>query len=110
MAQLRQAQEAFVYGVPLAAFALIRAILEKVLRQHYGATGSNLWSLINSAKDLPKEIHWAQLERMRRLGNDALHVDKKYLINVEDSETRNIIALVGSTKTHRGSPSFAFSD
>jgi hypothetical protein len=36
---LQQAHDAFVFGAPLAALALMRSILEAVLRDHYGAEG-----------------------------------------------------------------------
>ena len=36
---LQQAQDAFIYGAPFAAIALMRAILEIVLSRHYGAAG-----------------------------------------------------------------------
>ena len=42
MSRLRQAQEAFVYGVPLAAFALMRVVLDLVLTNHYTAAGKDL--------------------------------------------------------------------
>ncbi len=39
---LQQAHDAFVFGVPFAAVALMRSILELVLRDHYGAEGKDL--------------------------------------------------------------------
>jgi hypothetical protein len=70
---LRQAQEAFIYGVDFAALALTRAILENVLKRHYGATGSKLEILIDEARRLPKGVDRKDLHKLRELGNDILH-------------------------------------
>ncbi|MEQ1889105.1 MAG: hypothetical protein ABL951_07990, partial [Alphaproteobacteria bacterium] len=39
---LRQAQEAFIFGVPFAALALMRSVMEVTLKTHYQAPGVNL--------------------------------------------------------------------
>ncbi len=99
MARLRQAQEAFVYGIPLAAFALMRVVLDLVLTNHYGSTGKDLYHKIESAKDrLPSSIHWAQLQRLKSLGNDAVHVNPKELHEIKQEE-REIPALLAILKT-----------
>jgi hypothetical protein len=73
---LREAHEAFVYGAPFAALALMRSIMEVVLRDHYGANGNDLSERIsNSRKLLPKEADEASLHRMRKLANAILHLD-----------------------------------
>ena len=83
--RLQQAQEAFVYGMPFAAFALMRVVLDLVLTNHYVATRKDLNAKINSANDrLPGEIGRPQLERLRRLGNDTVHIRPKELHKLED--------------------------
>jgi hypothetical protein len=42
LTHLQQAHEAFMFGVPFAAIALMRSILELVLKKHYGSHGTNL--------------------------------------------------------------------
>ena len=64
LSRLRQAQEAFVYGVPLAAFALMRSILELILRQHYGGTAPKLKDMVEKAYQsgsLPSAIRFPQI-------------------------------------------------
>ena len=39
LTNLQQAHDAFVYGAHYAALALMRSIMEAVLRDHYGAEG-----------------------------------------------------------------------
>lgn len=73
---LQQAHEAFVFGVPLAALALMRSILEAVLRDHYGAEGKNLDQRIrNAATNLPAGASQAALDRLRKMANAILHLD-----------------------------------
>lgn len=70
---LQEAHEAFVFGVPFAALAMMRSILELVLREHYGSTGDNLEELINNARSLPKSAGWKELHKLRKLANSVLH-------------------------------------
>ncbi len=89
MSRLRQAQEAFIYGVPLAAFALMRSILELVLRHHYGGKEKKLVDLIENASKrgiLPKAIRFSQIQRLLKLGNDALHENPELLRDVSNTE------------------------
>lgn len=72
--QIEGAHEAFVFGAPFAALALMRSILEVVLRDHYGNAG-DLEAAINSAK-LPKGMIRARLHRLRKLANKILHVSE----------------------------------
>jgi hypothetical protein len=75
--KLQQAYDAFVFGVPFAALALMRSILEIVLREHYGADGENLSECIsNSSKRLPKGVAVAPLHRLRRVANSIPHLGK----------------------------------
>jgi hypothetical protein len=75
LTHLRQAHEAFVYGVPFAALALLRSLLELVLKTHYAATESDLDAQINRAK-LPASVSKNQLHRLRILANDVLHANR----------------------------------
>lgn len=72
---LQQAHGAFVFGAPYAALTLMRAILEAVLRDHYGAEGAGLGEKIDSVHQelLPAEARRARLHRLRRTANSILH-------------------------------------
>jgi hypothetical protein len=73
---LAQAHEAFVYGAPNAALALMRAVLEAVIRDHYWAEGDNLESRINSIGDrLPVAVRLERLHVLRVLANSLLHTN-----------------------------------
>ena len=71
---LRQAHDAFVFGAPAAALALMRSVMEMAVRDHYGASGAKLDELIDSVADrLPRRANAAALHRLRRLANCVLH-------------------------------------
>jgi hypothetical protein len=75
---LRQAHEAFVFGAPFATMALMRSIMEVVLRDHYGANGKDLSERIsNSRKLLPRGANEAALHRVRKIANAILHLDNE---------------------------------
>jgi hypothetical protein len=73
---LQQAHDAFTYGVPHAALALMRSILEAVLRDHYGAEGSDMSERIQNARGLPRAASATALHRLRKLANAALHLNR----------------------------------
>jgi hypothetical protein len=71
---LRQAHDAFIFGAPFAALALMRSVMERVLRTSYGASGADLDALIRSvAQRLPPAASAAALHRLRRSANAVLH-------------------------------------
>jgi len=73
---LQQAHDAFVFGTPFAAVALMRSIMEALLRDHYWAEGEDLSERINQAsKRLPGGANAAALHRLRRLANAILHLE-----------------------------------
>jgi hypothetical protein len=75
---LRQAHDAFVFGAPSAALALMRSIMEVVLRDHYGANDDDLSlpeRISKSRKLLPRGANEAALHRLRKLANAILHLD-----------------------------------
>jgi hypothetical protein len=75
---LQQAHDAFVFGTSFAALALMRSILEVVLRDHYGAGGENLSERIDKArKRLPNGANAAALHRLRKLANAILHLNSE---------------------------------
>ncbi|MGO9392323.1 DUF4145 domain-containing protein [Rhodoblastus sp.] len=83
---LRQAHDAFIFGVPLAALALMRSIMETVLRDHYNVRGDDLSEQINSArKSLPAGANEAALHRLRKLANTVLHnsADRNRVLQLE---------------------------
>lgn len=75
---LRQAHDAFVFGAIYAALALMRSIMEAVLRDHYRAEGKDLYERIRNARGrLPPGVNAAALDRLRRLANAILHLDRE---------------------------------
>jgi hypothetical protein len=84
---LEQAHDAFVFGAPHAALALMRSTMEAVLRNHYLAEGAVivvrkgkgfLEELINKVDHLlPRDANANKLHCLRKLANEALHLDKK---------------------------------
>ncbi len=78
---LRQAYEAFIYGSPFAAIAMMRAILEVLLKEQYSSTGADLNELISTAKRLPEDVPRARLHRLRWLANLFLHASDNQIPN-----------------------------
>lgn len=75
---LQQAHDAFVYGAPYAALALMRSIMEAVLRDHYRAEGKDLSERIRNARaQLPRGANEAALHRLRKLANAIVHLDRE---------------------------------
>jgi hypothetical protein len=74
---LRQAHDAFIFGVPFAALALMRSILETTLKAHYHANGKDLAELIDNCRGLPRDASKPALHRLCRLANDILHFNYK---------------------------------
>jgi hypothetical protein len=89
MARLQQAQEAFVYGVPLGALAIMRSILEIILRKHYRLGDGKLVKLIETATAtglFPDEIRLSGIQKLLKLGNDAVHPNPEELHKISDIE------------------------
>ena len=75
---LQQAHEAFIYGATYAALALMRSIMEAVLRDHYRAEGRDLSECIRNVRSrLPRNANDAALHRLRKLANAILHLDRE---------------------------------
>lgn len=75
---LQHAHDAFVFGATHAALALMRSILEGMLRDHYGAHGKDLNERIwNARHQLPPGVNAAALHRLRLRANAILHLDKE---------------------------------
>ena len=75
---LQQAHDAFLFGATYAALALMRSIMEAVLRDHYEAEGKDLSERIRSARGrLPPGANEAALHRLRKLANAILHLDRE---------------------------------
>lgn len=75
---LQQAHDAFVFGATYAALALMRSIMEAVLRDHYRAEGKDLNERIRNARHrLPRVANDAALHRLRKLANAILHLDRE---------------------------------
>lgn len=56
LTHLQQAHDAFVFGVPFAALALMRSILETTLKGHYHADGKNLEKKIDMSGATSRRI------------------------------------------------------
>jgi hypothetical protein len=79
-ALLRDAHNAFIYGASFAALALLRATLEVILVEHYGAASKDdLSEKINSSRNLPRKIPPKALHALRIQANKTLHFDKENL-------------------------------
>lgn len=91
---LRQAHDAFIFGVPFASLALMRAILEGVLRDHYGGTG-DLCDMIDQVRGLPPEASRAKLHRLRMLANDIVHLKQEKVRLPADLERELLSFLHG---------------
>lgn len=78
LASLRQVHDAFIFGTPYAALALMRSIMEVVLRDHYHAEGSDLSERVrNVRRRLPPRANEAALHRLRKLANAILHFERE---------------------------------
>lgn len=77
---LRDAQRAFIFGTFLAAIALMRSLLELLLRDHYGARGTNLDDYVRQVSGLPQSVRRTTLHSLRRLANDVIHFNKSNAI------------------------------
>ena len=72
--KLNDAGKAFIYGAPLAALTMQRAVLEEVLTKHWGATKTTRGYQIRDAN--LSEITWdARADRLKKLGDRVLHGD-----------------------------------
>jgi hypothetical protein len=75
---LQQAHDAFIYGANFAALALMRSVMEAMLRDHYRAEGTDLSERIRNARGrLPPGANEAALHRLRKLANAVLHLDRE---------------------------------
>lgn len=75
---LQQAHDAFVFGATFAALALMRSIMEAVLRDNYRAEGKDLNERIRNARgQLPPGANEGALHRLRKLANAILHLDRE---------------------------------
>jgi hypothetical protein len=101
MARLQQAQEAFVYGVQLGALAIMRSILEIILRKHYQLGDGRLGKLIETAAAnglFPNEIRLSQIQTLLKLGNDSVHPNSEELHKVFDIEME-VLSLLSVLRT-----------
>jgi len=100
---LSQAYDAFILGVPFAALALMRSILEVTLRDHYGAQG-NINEMIDNAQKLPQACQKAALHRLRQLSNDVLHFKNSAKTGPRDWERELLYFLVILRALIEGAP------
>jgi uncharacterized protein DUF4145 len=103
-AVLQQAQDAFVFGIPFAAVALMRSVLEVILREHYRADGSDLADVINNVRSLPRGLLPEHLHRLRKLANDILHSNDQAALPL-DLERRLQVHLFHLRLLIEGAPS-----
>lgn len=96
---LQQAHDAFVFGATYAALALMRSIMEAVLRDHYRADGTDLNERIRNARGrLPPGASEGALQRLRKQANAILHLDREKdegLANMDDVRLeKEIVSLL----------------
>ncbi len=94
---MQQAQEAFIDGLHFAALAMMRSILEVILRTHYHLGDGKLVKLVEAAaaKGLfPPEIGLPQIQMLLKLGSDAVHPKSEKLHKVQDVEKEVLYNLV----------------
>ena len=91
---LAQAHQAFIFGAPFAAIAMMRSILEIVLKKHYRSTGAELYQLIDNCRTLPAGAPKEKLHRLRHLANDVLHFDNVRYLPPRDMEKELIGLLI----------------
>jgi hypothetical protein len=101
---LQQAHDAFVFGATYAALALMRSIMEALLRDHYGAVGKGLNERIRDVRSrLPRGANEAALHRLRKLANAVLHLDRdrdEGLAKLEDVQLeKKIVSLLFVLRT-----------
>ena len=88
---LQQAHEAFVFGATFGAIALMRSIMEAVLRDHYRAEGKDLCDRIYSTRGrLPPGANEAALHRLRKLANAILHFDREKEVGLPSLDDVNL--------------------
>jgi hypothetical protein len=98
---LKQAHEAFVFGAPLASLALVRSVLELVLRNHYGTNG-DLEEQIRSVTRLPRGVTRSDLYEIRRLA--VLHFSTERVAIPEDIERQMVKHLDVLRRLIEGAP------
>ncbi|MEX0828580.1 MAG: hypothetical protein WD005_06500 [Haliea sp.] len=103
LTHLRQANDAFIFGVPFACLALLRSVLEILLRKHYpsklddvheGGAKFELKELIDNAVALPPTVSQTRLHRLRYLANDILHFERERIRMPRDMERETIWFLL----------------
>ncbi|MFZ5929645.1 MAG: DUF4145 domain-containing protein [Pseudomonadota bacterium] len=97
LTNLRQAQEAFIFGVPFAALALMRSVMEVTLKMHYQALGSDLSQMIDNCTNLPDRCSKKTLDKIRRLANDILHVNSENVPLPKDFD-QEIVRLLNALR------------
>lgn len=107
LTHLQQAHDAFVFGVPFAALALMRSILEVTLTKHYRAEGEDLNEKIAFCRDLPPGASKWVLHDMRRLANDVLHFNNEQVRLPQDFEKESFDPALCLARAHRGCPDVA---
>jgi hypothetical protein len=109
LTHLQQAHEAFIFGVPFAALALMRSVLEVVLVKHYGSSGKDLRDLIDNARSLPSGVGKRELHELRMLANDILHFERQRVRLPQDMERKLLSFFVSLRSLIEGTPQFRHS-
>jgi len=100
LGNLQQAHKAFIYGADHAALALMRSVLEAVLRDHYGAAGADLNERIQTAERrglLGGHANAAALHRLRKKANGILlggEGGQKYAEQDDTRREKEMISLL----------------
>jgi len=96
---LKEAQDAFVHGTPVACVVLLRATVEVALKEHYRSFGTTLKERIESVRGkLPLGATVRELHELRELANALLHDPSTRLrtgVGPSDAETEtNVVAML----------------
>ena len=101
---LRQAHDAFIFGAPFAALALMRSIVETTLRMHYHANGDDLEKLIDNCSNLPDRCSKEALHRIRWHTNQILHFNREKVMFQRDQEKELVRLLNVLQRLVEGAP------
>lgn len=105
LTHLQEAHDAFVLGVHFAALALMRSVLEAVLKLHYQAPGRDLSERIDNCQNLPRGASKMALHRIRTLANEILHFERERAELPPDLELQLLRLLNALRSLIEGAPS-----
>ena len=91
--QLREAHRAYAFGCEAAAITLCRALMELVLRKHYGCEGDRLEDIISFAEQKFLQLRSMKLQEKRIFANRILH-DRTKIGELSAEQVRSFLETV----------------